>query len=164
MNKLLEHKILTGNKLGAKFALQSFELFTRPTIVDYLKTGWSVSLVAAIDFTASNGDPRNADSNHSLQKEVTDYEKALYDVGTMINLEENDDDHKFQVFGFGGIPRYLGLANVNHCFAVNGDPKNPEILGIQNVLAAYRQALTMTDLAGPTLFGPLLQQFYSFMK
>ena len=126
MNKLLEHKILSG-KFGAKFALQSFELYERPTIIDYLKSGWSVSLVAAIDFTASNGDPRNATSNHYMQEEMNDYEKALFDVGNLINLEEYDNEHSFQVFGFGGIPRYLGLNHVNHCFAINGDPLHPEI-------------------------------------
>lgn len=155
MNKLLEHKILSG-KQGAKFALQSFELIERPTIIDYLKAGWSVSLVAAIDFTASNGDPRNASSNHYIKKEMNDYEKALFDVGNLIDLEEYDNDHTFQVFGFGGIPRFLGLNNVNHCFAINGNPQQPEIIGIKNVISTYRKALLKIDMAGPTLFGPLL--------
>ena len=65
VNNLLEHKILTGRE-GAKFALQSFELFERSTIIDYLKAGWSVNLVAAIDFTASNGDPKKAGTNHNI--------------------------------------------------------------------------------------------------
>ena len=54
-----------------------------------------MSLVAAIDFTASNGDPINASSNHNINKEMNDYEKALFDVGNLIDLEEYENDHTF---------------------------------------------------------------------
>ena len=49
-------------------------------------------------------------------------------VGTII--EPYDNDRSFPVFGFGGIPRHLGQNGVNHCFAMNGNPANPEIVGI----------------------------------
>lgn len=90
VNSLLEHKILSG-KVGSKFALQSFELFEKPTIIDYLRSGWSVSLVIAVDFTASNGDPKTEYSNHTLVKEeMNDYEKVLFDIGTVIEMENLD--------------------------------------------------------------------------
>ena len=54
---------------------------------DYLQAGWSVELVAAIDFTASNGDPTTEDSNHSTLKEQNDYEKALFEVVNQIDME-----------------------------------------------------------------------------
>jgi hypothetical protein len=47
----------------------------------------------------------------------------------------------FPFFGFGGIPRHMGINGVNHCFAMNGNPSNPEIFTIQNVLATYRSTL-----------------------
>ena len=87
----MNHKILTGTA-GAKFALQSFELFEKPTHISYLKSGWSVQLVAAIDFTASNGDPLADDSNHSLSQGMNDYEKALYNVGEVIEGEYADPE------------------------------------------------------------------------
>ena len=58
----------------------------------------------------------------------------------------------------------MGLKVVNHCFALNGDPLNPEIQGIQNVLSTYRKNLLKIDMAGPTLFGPLLEQFLGYVK
>ena len=103
---------------------------------DHLKAGWSVSLVAAIDFTASNGDPRIEGTNHYIMSDqLNNYEKALLDLGSAIEIEQYDNlsdqqqtDHTtFQVFGFGGIPRYMGLKAVNHCFALNGEPLNPEV-------------------------------------
>ena len=67
----------------------------------------------------------------------------------------------FPVFGFGGIPRHIGINGVSHCFAINGNPNDPEIKGgIMNVLATYKQTLPQIGLGGPTLFGPLLEQFY----
>ena len=46
-----------------------------------------MELVAAIDFTASNGDPQSETSNHSLLKDQNDYEKVLSDMGQQIELE-----------------------------------------------------------------------------
>jgi len=77
-------------------------------------------------------------------------------------VEPYDDDKSFPFFGFGGIPRHMGINGVNHCFPINGNPGNPEIPGgIQNVLATYRQTLPSIGLGGPTYFGPLLEQFYN---
>ena len=91
VNNLLEHKILNGRE-GSKFALQSFELIERSTLIDYLKAGWSVSLVAAIDFTASNGDPQKKGTNHYIiSEELNSYEKALIDVGSAIEIEQYDN-------------------------------------------------------------------------
>jgi hypothetical protein len=42
------------------------------------------------------------------------------------------------VFGFGGIPRHLGINSVSHCFAMNGNASNPAIFGIENILGTYR--------------------------
>ena len=55
----------------------------------------------------------------------------------------------------------MGINGVNHCFAVNGNPSNPEIPGgIQQILAMYRHTLPQIGLGGPTYFAPLLGQFY----
>ena len=44
-----------GNPYGT-LTFDKFELIQRPTMVDYLRSGWIVSLSVAIDFTASNGE------------------------------------------------------------------------------------------------------------
>ena len=48
-------------------------------------------MVAAIDFTASNGDPQTETSNHFCsQKDRNHYEKALLDVGSVIEIDMVD--------------------------------------------------------------------------
>jgi copine 5/8/9 len=42
---------------GATLVLLSSVLFDKATFVDYLRSGVQISLVAAVDYTASNGDP-----------------------------------------------------------------------------------------------------------
>ena len=51
---------------GAQFVLSDWELFERPTLVDYLRGGWGISVVGAIDYTASNGNPSSSSSLHYL--------------------------------------------------------------------------------------------------
>ena len=130
-----------------------FKTYIRPTFVDYLRAGWGISLVAAIDYTASNGNPSDRNSLHYMGAH-NQYESALSNVGMVV--EPYDSDRSFPVFGFGGIPRHLGVNSVNHCFAMNGNPGDPNITGIQAIVETYRQTLPQIGLGGPTLFGPLL--------
>ena len=65
---------------------------------------------------------------------------ALTNVGAI--LEPYDNDMAFPVFGFGGIPRHMNINAVSHCFALNGDPANPNIIGIQNIVSMYKQSLS----------------------
>lgn len=97
-----------------------------------------MSLVAAIDYTASNGDPSSVNSLHYIG-DRNQYESALNNVGQVV--EPYDSDRSFPVFGFGGIPRHLGVNSVNHCFAMNGNPGDPSITGISNIVHTYRQTL-----------------------
>ena len=85
----------------------AFQVYSRPTFVEYLRSGWQISLVAAIDYTASNGNPNQQSSLHFNGEGYTNqYEQALHNVGQIV--EPYDYDRSFPVFGFGGIPRHLG--------------------------------------------------------
>ena len=53
-----------NGKGGATLVFDKFEIFVPPTFVDYLRAGWQISFVAGIDYTGSNGDPRNQRSLH----------------------------------------------------------------------------------------------------
>ena len=74
-------------------------------------------------------------------------------------VETYDHEQQIQAFGFGGIPRHLGLDTVNHCFALNGNPSEPEINGTKGVRETYKQNLQYIEFGGPTLFAPLLTAF-----
>lgn len=45
-------------------------------------------------------------------------------------VEPYDFDKMFPVYGFGGVPKYMGLSTVNHCFPLNGNVENSDVAGI----------------------------------
>jgi len=53
-------------------------------------------------------------------------------------LECYDSDKSFPVYGFGGIPKFMGVNSTNHCFPLNGVYENPEVVGTQGILGLYR--------------------------
>ena len=118
-------------------------------------------MVAAIDYTASNGNPLSGDSLHFLGAN-NQYEAAIDMVGQVI--EPYDFDRSFPVYGFGGIPRHMGIDSVSHCFPINGDIQNPSIVSIEGIRQMYRQQQRIIGLGGPTLFAPLLRDFKAYVE
>lgn len=128
---------------------------------EYLKSGWQLSLSIAIDFTGSNGDPSEPGSLHYLDG-YNQYESAIISIGSI--LETYDDNKSFPVWGFGGIPKFMGETNPNHCFPLNGDRKNPEVKGSDAVLDIYRKNLSGIQLSGPTYFSEVLKEMLSIVR
>ena len=58
----------------------------------------------------------------------------------------------------------MGHNEVSHCFAMNGNASNPEIIGIAGIVSTYRQTLKNIGLGGPTLFAPLLSEFKTYVE
>jgi len=73
-----------------------------PSFIEYLRGGCQISFAVAIDFTASNGDPRLPGSLHTLVGSDSQYVRAISQVGQI--LEPYDSNKMFPTFGFGGIP------------------------------------------------------------
>jgi hypothetical protein len=161
MSSLKNGQTSQNGAAGAMLELSRFEVFTRPSFIDYLRGGIQVSMVCAIDYTASNGAQTLPSSLHAMGPN-NQYEKAIWNVGAII--EPYDSDKSFPTFGFGGVPRYMGVNSTSHCFALNGNPSNPDIMGIENIVNTYRQTLPNIGLSGPTYFGPLLQQFTQYVR
>ncbi|KAM7373081.1 hypothetical protein PAMP_007961 [Pampus punctatissimus] len=131
----------------------------------------------AIDFTASNGDPRNSCSLHYIHPyQPNEYLKALVAVGEI--CQDYDSDKMFPAFGFGALipPDFksvhfavaikkgsvsLPCMKVSHDFAVNFDEDNPECAGIQGVVEAYQNCLPKIQLYGPTNIAPIIQKVAS---
>ncbi|KAK3515152.1 hypothetical protein QTP70_008161 [Hemibagrus guttatus] len=113
----------------------------------------------AIDFTASNGDPRNSCSLHYIHPyQPNEYLKALVAVGEI--CQDYDSDKMFPAFGFGArIPPDF---KVSHDFAVNFNEDNPECVGIQGVVEAYQNCPPKIQLYGPTNIGPIIQKVAQF--
>ena len=65
-----------------------------PSFLDYMRGGCEINLCVAIDFTGSNGDPRDPRSLHHISDTIrNDYEKAIGAIGGV--LSEFDTDKQF---------------------------------------------------------------------
>lgn len=71
------------------------------SFADYISGGCELNVGVAIDFTGSNGDPRQAGTLHHLSPGggLTDYEKAIKSIVNI--LSQYDSDQKYPVWGFG---------------------------------------------------------------
>lgn len=133
------------------------------TFLDYIIGGCEISLVLAIDFTASNGDPSQRGSLHFWDSmDPNEYDTAVRVVGDI--LASYDTDQRFPVFGFGAKlpPNY---SHPCHCFSITEDAivegtlesVNDYCYTIDGVLNAYRHALYNVRLSGPTVFSEIVQ-------
>ncbi|KAL3622773.1 Protein BONZAI 3 [Castilleja foliolosa] len=125
------------------------------SFVDYISSGFQLSFMVAVDFTASNGDPRSPDSLHySVPRGIPNaYQQAIKEIGEVIQFY--DSDRCFPAWGFGGrTPDH----NISHCFNLNGSAVDFEVEGVDGIMAAYSSALQNVSLAGPTLFGPVINK------
>ncbi|KAJ3127828.1 Copine-8 [Nowakowskiella sp. JEL0407] len=126
-----------------------------PTFLDYIAGGTEINVAVAIDFTGSNGDPRDSSSLHHIYRDgrYNDYQKAIKAVGGI--LEAYDKDKLCPVLGFGAVcgPR---TRLVSHCFPLNGNENDPSVFGVQGILDVYSEVLPRLGLAGPTNFAPTI--------
>jgi hypothetical protein len=92
------------------------------------------------------------------------------------NLENYDSDKRIAMFGFGAIlpggedPKIPYQKNkktekeekptewTSHCFAMNGDVANPEVVGVEGVLGAYRKTTPIVEMWGPTCISNVIGQ------
>jgi hypothetical protein len=114
----------------------------------------------AIDFTASNGDPRQPGTPHYFHppesKEWNDYEKAIFAVGSI--LAKYDSDQRFPVWGFGA--KYSNV--VRHCFQCGSEV---EVEGVQGIMDAYRGVFrTPLTMSYPTKFLEVIQTASSYAR
>ena len=130
------------------------------SFIDYLRGGMQINLTVAIDFTGSNGPPNMPNSLHYMGVKQNQYEIAIRSCGDIVAYY--DYDQKFPAFGFGG--KFFRGPNVNHCYPLNGNPNDPEILGIDGILAAYRKVLANTELWGPTHFHYIIDKLNETVK
>ena len=108
----------------------------KPSLVEYLTNGWEMQVSIGIDFTLSNLEITDPKSLHRQGKngDMNQYEKAIFEVCNV--LSEYTKDGNFNVYGFGGIPRYMNMERVSRLWNLNGEA-NPSCRGTLEVLKAY---------------------------
>ncbi|OVA04382.1 C2 calcium-dependent membrane targeting [Macleaya cordata] len=139
--------------LKSQLYVERFLEKSQYTFLDYISSGFELNFMVAVDFTASNGNPRFSDSLHYIDPSgrFNAYQQAIFEVGEVIQFY--DYDKRFPAWGFGGK---LTTGGVSHCFNLNGNANMSEVEGVNGILAAYSSCLHNVALAGPTLFGPVV--------
>uniref|UniRef100_A0AAY4DNZ3 C2 domain-containing protein n=1 Tax=Denticeps clupeoides TaxID=299321 RepID=A0AAY4DNZ3_9TELE len=112
-----------------------------------------------IDFTASNGNPREPSSLHYINPLGTnEYLSAIWAVGQII--QDYDTDKMFPALGFGAqLPPDW---KVSHEFAINFNPTNPFCSGVEGIAQAYSTCLPHIRFYGPTNFAPIINHVARF--
>lgn len=122
-------------KKKGNLVLRNLKVERQHSFLEYVFGGCEVDLSLAIDFTLSNGDPRQQNSLHFFDPNRNQYIQAINSVGNI--LQFYNSDKLINLYGFGGaIPPYTNRAS--HCFAMNGDIFNPRVNGIPEVIACYQ--------------------------
>ena len=90
--------------LKSRVYLDKFSESVQYSFLDYLSAGFELNFMVAIDFTASNGNPRLPDSLHYIDPSgrPNAYQKAIVEVGEV--LQFYDSDKRFPTWGFGARP------------------------------------------------------------
>jgi len=133
---------------------------SKPEFIDYLTGGCQISLAVAIDFTASNGDPREEGTPHYFyppdSEQWNDYQKAIFAVGTI--LEKYDSDGLVPTWGFGA--KYG--PKVRHCFQCGDEV---EAKGVNGIMDAYRGVFsTQLIMSYPTDFTEVIRTAASYAQ
>uniref|UniRef100_A0A131YJG6 Copine-3 n=1 Tax=Rhipicephalus appendiculatus TaxID=34631 RepID=A0A131YJG6_RHIAP len=162
-----EYELINKNKKAKKKSyknsgvvkLMSFRIGEQATFLDYIRGGLQMHFTVAVDFTASNGDPRDPASLHFMDPvRPNAYAMAIRAVGEVI--QDYDSDKMFPALGFGA--RLPPDGRVSHEFFLNGSATDPYCAGIQGVLEAYQRTLQSVQLYGPTNFSPVINHVAKF--
>ena len=119
----MEYKLFNSKKSNpGSLILEKFNIVTKPSFMDYLRGGLELNLIAAIDFTGSNGVPTYPTSLHFMNPQKPNQYQIVLDAVMRILLNY-DSDKKIPAFGFGAKPHFAALNTnvVSHCFPLSGD-------------------------------------------
>ena len=154
-NKKAKKNLILNEKL---LALEDYSAVSKKLMLtDYLDAGIKLAISIGIDFTASNGNPLNYGSLHSIHGNfLNDYEKAISSCGVIVG--HFDYDQIYPVFGFGAILNSSYSNSTSMCFNLNFSEK-PEIDRLDTVLKFYHDCIGQKKLtfSGPSYFSPLIR-------
>lgn len=139
-----------------QLSILKYEEKVQPSFFEYLRGGWcDFGLTCAIDFTSSNGNPRQLGSRHYMMSPTpNEYEAAMRTVGNM--LASYSSDTRIPSYGFGALlpPNWA----VSHCFPVaEHEFGDPFCDGVEGLIRAYKATLGRIQLHGPTIFSEVLR-------
>ncbi|CAD8067375.1 unnamed protein product [Paramecium primaurelia] len=155
-----------NNAPAGTISFDDFILKSKYTFLDYRQGGQQLNLILAIDFTASNGNPKEKNSLHYMPENgnPSQYLQAITSVVEI--LINYDYDKKVPVYGFGCKPKF-NVINTNqtlHIFPLNDNPEDPEVDGLDGIVQVYRNSIQKMQLDGPTYIHPVLSKVMEMAK
>ena len=156
-------KTKSGYKHSGILVVKRCDIKIEPSFIDYIQGGTSMNFSIAVDFTASNGDPRDYRSLHFMNPQTMEnqYTTAIRSVGEIV--QDYDSDKQFPALGFGArVPPH---GQVSHEFYLNlSQDNNPYCFGVDGLLHAYRHSLQQVKLYSPTNFSPVINHVANFAR
>lgn len=135
-------------------------ILKKPTFSQFIQGGCEISVIVALDFTGSNGDPISPDSLHHIDPTGGSSSWNPYQLGiaSVCNvIEQYDTDKHYPVFGFGArvkLPGNPQPSAVQHCFPLG----EGEASGVLGILDVYKEGVKSVLMSGPTLFQELIEK------
>ena len=144
-----------GSDAGCYLQFTDRNITEDVTFLDYIMGGCEISLMIAIDFTASNGPPESPGTLHFADRiNPNEYETAIRYVGDI--LAAYDSDQWFPAYGFGAkLPPYF--TEVAHQFPLNTTTGDAYCQNIDGVLNQYRTTLHSVRLSGPSHLSEIIR-------
>ncbi|CAD8151829.1 unnamed protein product [Paramecium octaurelia] len=147
-----------NNSPAGTITFEKFNLKCKYTFLDYCEGGQQLNLILGIDFTASNGHPKDKKSLHYISQD-SNSSQYLQAITSVVEILINyDHDKKVPIYGFGCQPAF-NLINTNqtlHLFPLNDNPEDPEVYGLDGIVQCYRNAIQNMQLDGPTYIHPVI--------
>ncbi|CAI2352158.1 unnamed protein product [Caenorhabditis sp. 36 PRJEB53466] len=141
-------------KTSGTIKICNSRIIVEPTFLDFISGGTQLDFSVAIDFTASNGNVKNANSLHFMSADrPNQYEIALRAVLSI--CQHYNSSKTFDAYGFGA--KLPGEQRVSPIFPLDVLNSTSSVVGIQGVMNAYRHALSNVQLYGPTNFSPIIE-------
>lgn len=133
---------------GGDVIINQMQEMTEYDLIDYIRNGLKIGLSFAVDFTASNGEPKSTSSLHYIGQSLNAYQTAISQVGKCVLPFDNDK--LVPAYGFGAK---VG-GKYSDCFQLGNGPCD----GVPGLLEAYVKAVKSVELWGPTNFAPVIRK------
>jgi Copine/C2 domain len=131
-------------------------------ILDYINGGLNLSQIYMIDFTESNGNPKDPKSLHYSDLSTTNpYEEALKAITAV--LFQYDLDRRIPMFGFGGSMPCVGIDESKDFFFLQTE----QLIYASNIAEAlkiYNSTFEYITLAGPCRLAPGIKSTVQWVR
>ena len=151
-----------NKKSTGTIVVEKFDREQTYDLMDYLKAGLSLNQVVVIDYTKSNGNPKDPKSMHYFDSNSDNqYETCIRNVGSI--LFQYDKDEQIPVYGMGAAMPVIQVNDSKDFFFLQTD-ELAYASSIEDVLKLYESAFEYIDLGGPCRLGPCIKSTSEWVR